>query len=174
MPVSVPVAFGRFGVRSPSRWGTRTSPPAPGAARQREVVEALVVDAEQRRDGVGHLGGVQRAHERQEPSGGVGEAGDGASGSADGVSLTVKAVPLVPRLSTRSPGRAPRPSAAAMLSPVPGPTTAPRHSPAGSSGRGRGAEPDQSGRRRRARGGRAGTAPRPATSSRCPRHRRGR
>ena len=32
-PTSVPVASGRLGVRSPSRYGSSTSPPAPGSAR---------------------------------------------------------------------------------------------------------------------------------------------
>ncbi len=45
--------------------------------------------------------------------------------SAAGPTRTANAVPLVPRLIARSPGRSPSPSAAAMLSPVPGPTTHP-------------------------------------------------
>ena len=46
-----------------------------------------------------------------------------------GSTLTANAVPLVPRLTTSSPGAAPTPSAAAMLSPVPGPTGIPAGRP---------------------------------------------
>src|SRR5690606_17154736 len=45
-------------------------------------------------------------------------------GSAMRVSDTAYTVPEVPRLTTGTPGASPRPSAAPMLSPVPGPTTA--------------------------------------------------
>ena len=55
-------------------------------------------------------------------------------GSAAGDSHTAKAVPEVPAEITASPVRSPTPIAAAMLSPVPGPTTAPFHSPADSNG----------------------------------------
>ena len=45
MPWSVPVASGRFGVRSPARYGTRTRPPLPDGCRQGQIVEPGVVDA---------------------------------------------------------------------------------------------------------------------------------
>ena len=51
-----------------------------------------------------------------------------------GDSQTANAVPEVPAEITASPVRSPTPIAAAMLSPVPGPTTAPFHSPADSNG----------------------------------------
>ena len=47
--------------------------------RQRQLVEPARFDAQEAGDGVGDLGGVERADERQEPAGGVGEAGDGAA-----------------------------------------------------------------------------------------------
>jgi len=46
-------------------------------------------------------------------------------GSAAGRSETANTVPDVPTETTTSPGLAPSPSAAAMLSPVPGASTAP-------------------------------------------------
>ena len=55
-------------------------------------------------------------------------------GSAVGRSLTAYTVPDVPMEMATSPGRSPTPSAAAMLSPVPGATTARRQVPAGSNG----------------------------------------
>ena len=45
--------------------------------------------------------------------------------SADGVSATLNTVPEVPIETITSPGSAPTPSAAAALSPVPGPSGAP-------------------------------------------------
>jgi hypothetical protein len=47
------------------------------------------------------------------------------AGSALGLSATAKAVPEVPIEMTTSPGSAPTPSAAAMLSPVPAASSAP-------------------------------------------------
>src|SRR6185369_11112131 len=55
-------------------------------------------------------------------------------GSEVGLSLTVYAVPEVPSDRTATPGRSPRPSAAAMLSPVPQATLAPFHFPTTSTG----------------------------------------
>ena len=54
--------------------------------------------------------------------------------SALGSSHTEYTVPDVPIEITTSPERSPTPSAPAMLSPVPGPTEAPRHEPATSPG----------------------------------------
>ena len=98
-------------------------------------------------------------------------------GSVVGDSHTANAVPDVPAEITASPVRRPTPSAAAMLSPVPGATTAPFHSPADCrAGRGpRAATSLQS----RAASMSASTSsavrpPSPATSSRCRTHRRDR
>ena len=93
---------------------------APGRSTQSEPVELGQVDAEQfgGRDEV--AGAVEGAHQRQEGTGRVGEAGDRA-GRLVGLPLgRMYAVPLVPSEMTASPGFRPRPSAAAMLSPVPG------------------------------------------------------
>ena len=53
-------------------------PARAGRRAERQRVEAGRVDAEQPGDGVGDLGGVERADERQVAAGGVGEPGDGA------------------------------------------------------------------------------------------------
>ena len=79
-PASTPVAVGRSGVRSPSKYGSSASPPAPGAADERQAIELVVVDTHQAAHGIDHLCGVQRAHQRQEPAGGIGEAGHRARG----------------------------------------------------------------------------------------------
>jgi len=42
-PARVPVASGRFGVRSPSKWGTSTMPRAQGSG-QRQGIELLEAD----------------------------------------------------------------------------------------------------------------------------------
>ena len=78
-PCSDAFASGRFGVRSPSKYGTSTTPPDPGCGRERELGERVVVDLEQRGDRDQHARGVQRRDQRQEAAGGVGEAGDGAA-----------------------------------------------------------------------------------------------
>ena len=49
-----------------------------------------------RRDGLGDLRRVERADEREEPAGGIGEPGDRTARSAVGPSLTVYTVPDVP------------------------------------------------------------------------------
>ena len=64
-----------------------------------------MVDAEQARDGVGHLGRVERADEREVAAGGVGEAGDRAVGSAVGTVAHANTVPEVPSEIATSPGR---------------------------------------------------------------------
>ena len=124
------MARGRFGVRSPSRCGTRTRPPAPAGAASAKSSNCCVVDAEQPGHGVGHLGGVHGADQRQEASGGVGEAGHRAGGVGAGPRrATVNAVPLVPeaqrevpRAAGRARARRPccRPSRARPGSPRPG------------------------------------------------------
>ena len=49
-----------------------------GRGLERQVVEPVVVDAEQAGDRIGHFGRVERAHEREEATGRVGEPGDRA------------------------------------------------------------------------------------------------
>nr|BFE85287.1 hypothetical protein GCM10020093_078880 [Planobispora longispora] len=75
-PCSDPVASGRFGVRSPSRYGTQTSPRL-RRGRERQLAQTVEVHAQQPGGGVEHPGRVERAHQGQEPPGGVGEPGHG-------------------------------------------------------------------------------------------------
>ena len=70
-------------------------------------------------------GAVDHAGEGQEAAGRVGEAADRAGRVGSRMVADAKAVPLVPKLMTSSSAVAPMPSAAAMLSPVPGPTGMP-------------------------------------------------
>ena len=60
-------------------------PTRPRCAREGESVELVVVDAEQPADGLGHLGGVQRADEREVAAGGVREPGDDPRRVGDGL-----------------------------------------------------------------------------------------
>ena len=53
-------------------------PSCTGGRGEGQLVELGVTDAQQAAHGVRHLGGVQRAHQRQEHPGGVGEPSDGA------------------------------------------------------------------------------------------------
>ena len=104
--------------------------PRPRGRPGRAATSSAWSDAEHPRGGVEHPGGVERAHQR---------AGTGRwrrrspatipDGSAAGTSATANTVPEVPIETTTSPGSAPTPSAAAMLSPVPGPRTAPTEIP---------------------------------------------
>jgi nucleoside-diphosphate-sugar epimerase len=41
IPENTPVAFGRFGVRSPSKYGKRVKPPAPGWADNAKAKQLL-------------------------------------------------------------------------------------------------------------------------------------
>ena len=89
-------------------------------------MSSLVVDAEQTGGRVEHPGRVQRADQRQEPAGRVGEAGHRArSRRPAGTPETLNTVPDVPIDTITSPGRRPAPSAAAALSPAPGPSMTP-------------------------------------------------
>ena len=80
-------------------------------------------------DRVGDLGGVEGAHERHVAARGVGETRDRPDGSAVGVGDAAYTTPDVPSEAT-SPVVRPSPSAAAMLSPLPGPTGMPSGTPA--------------------------------------------
>ena len=104
-PASRPRASGRFGVRSPSRYGSSVSPPAPGSAGQRQLVQLGQVDAEQARRPRSAPGprsacrpaaGAGRSRRRTRPP--------SRSASAAGTSLTPNAVPEVPSDTTTSPG----------------------------------------------------------------------
>ncbi len=67
-------------------------------------------------------------------------------GSAAGTEATAETTPEVPIDTTTSPAAAPRPSAAAMLSPVPGPSTAPAPNPWAGAGTPASAGPSTRGR----------------------------
>ena len=119
------VASGRFGVRSPTKYGTRTRPSAPAGAASASrpsspwstpsrppitssTRAALSVVT------IGRRAPVASAKPATVPL-----------GSASSVSVTPKTVPLVPRDTATSPGPSPRPRAAPALSPVPAPTLRP-------------------------------------------------
>ena len=126
----------RRSARAARRWppagsaSARRRGRAAASARRRRVRaasasrQAVVVDAEQSAPHGEDPRGVERADQRQVAAGGVGEAGDQPVGSAAGVVGDANAVPEVPIETTTSPGQ-PRPSAAAMLSPVPGASAQP-------------------------------------------------
>ena len=162
-PAIVPDASGRFGVRSPSKYGTTTTPLRAGRRRERERVEPGVVDAEPARDRVGHLGRVERAHERQVAARSRRRSPrPRRSGRRSATRSPCTRCPRCRARSRRRPGWSPSASAAAMLSPVPGATTASGAEGARRAGRfGRrehaGNRGGQSTRRRRSPAGRAGT-----------------
>ena len=124
-PTSDPVAPGRLGVLSPLRYGSSVSPPAPEAAdkaslsRSARSTPSIPAVAVSTRAALSvQTSGRKRPVASAKPA-------TRPLTSAVGLFATAKAVPLVPRETTTSPGRAPRPSAAAMLSPVPGPRIVP-------------------------------------------------
>ena len=175
-PANVPVASGRFGVRSPSRYGSSVNPPAPAGAPSASSSNSAWSTPSSRAHGIGDLGGVQRAHQRQEPPGGVGEPGDGAgrvrrravahrvdgAGGAERHGDVARSQPDAERSghvvagARRDDGTAPLAGGRSWSEHV-------RHHTAPSPGR-----------RPRDRGVRTGRRPRRATSSQCPRRRRGR
>ena len=179
-PVIAPDAFGRLGVRSPSKYGTTTTPPAPAGAASASASSAAWSTPSQRRDRLGHLRGVERADERKEAAGCVGESGDRA-GRVGGR-----------RVAHRVHGsrRSERDRDVARLQPegergghvVAGTRGDDRLGPerggrarAGRSARARaGAAAPNRRPRRRSRAGRAGTRRSRRRSSRYPTHRRGR
>jgi hypothetical protein len=70
MPSSTPEPSGTLGVRSPSRYGSSTRPPAPaGAPCDGQIVERRVVQAEKRAHLLGDRGDVHRAKQRQPAAG---------------------------------------------------------------------------------------------------------
>ena len=126
-PLSSPVAVGRFGRALAVEVRQQRDPSAPSARRGRA--------RRTRRDRPRAAG---RRHRRPWPRSACRPAAGTARwrrrirrprplGSAVGESHTAYAVPDVPAEITASPVRRPTPSAAAMLSPVPGATTAPFH-----------------------------------------------
>ena len=72
-PDSVPVADGRRGVRSPSRYGTRTTPLAPRGASDPDSVQVVDLPAGETDGPFGDLRSVEGAHQRQIATGRVGE-----------------------------------------------------------------------------------------------------
>src|ERR687886_732486 len=120
-----PVALGRFGVRSPSMYGTSTSPSAPAGADRASrdnsswSTPSMRVAASSTRAAlsvttIGRNRPVQSANPATLPLGSVGAT-----------SLETNTVPEVPIETTTSPGSAPVPRPAAALSPAPGPSGAP-------------------------------------------------
>ncbi len=124
-PCTAPVASGRLGVRSPSRYGTRTRPSAPGGAEsaRRESSSGPTPRTAAMASSTRAAFSVQTSG-RNRPVASANPA-TMPDGSATGDSHTAKTVPEVPMETTTSPGPAPTPSAAAVLSPVPGPSSAP-------------------------------------------------
>ena len=138
--------------------GDQGEPVGPGGALRASADSCVVVDPEQRGGGVEHPGGVEGADQRQEPARWRRRTRPRCRrGRRPGRSETANTVPDVPTETTTSPGRAPSPRAAAMLSPVPARARPPRRrapgrppgrARAGAGRRGRG----------RARAGRGGSA----------------
>ena len=93
--------------------GDQDEPVGPGRRGQRERAEAGVVDAEHPRGGVEHARGVERAGEREEAAGGVGEPGD-EPGPVGGrlPPRSPRRRPEVPMDTATSPSTMPRASAA--------------------------------------------------------------
>ena len=119
IPWKLALAFGRFGVRSPSKCGSKRNPPAPlGAASANSLkvssdtpkVSAIVAKT--------FAAFNVQASGRKFP---VASAKPAISplGSWVDIEETAKAVPLVPSEITKSPTAAPKPSAAPALSPAP-------------------------------------------------------
>ncbi len=133
MPSSVPVAVGRLGVRSPSRYGTYTSPSAPGAADSASS-DRLVWSTPSTRAVASRIRAAfsVTARCRCRPIASAKPATSPVWSFAR-VSETVPTTPDVPNDSIVSPGRSARASAAPALSPMPGPSTtcpaAPRPAP---------------------------------------------
>src|SRR5258705_10331242 len=134
-PCNAPAASGRLGERSPSKYGTRVRPSAPGgddnASRSISSKSTPSIVATAASTGAPlsvHTSGSWRPVASAKPA-------TIPSGSCGAASPTALTTPDVPSETTQSPGPAPRPSAAAALSPAPGPSTAPAEvCPAGSLG----------------------------------------
>ena len=123
----------RAGSACARRRGTGGAPRRRRPARHSSAScsSSLAVAPEQARHRVGHLGRVQRARR----AGGTGRwrrrsRPPRPSASLVGRADTANTVPDVPSEIATSPVRSPRPSAAAMLSPVPAATTASPYVPA--------------------------------------------
>ena len=120
MPSNVAVASGRFGVRSPSKYGISRSPPASGTDRAASSNSSYPrpvtrLNASIIRDAFSvHASGSHRPDASEKPV----TRPDG-SDTAD--SDTAATTPDVPRLSIAAPGPKSTPRAAAALSPAPGP-----------------------------------------------------
>ncbi|CAB4587730.1 unannotated protein [freshwater metagenome] len=119
IPVKVPVAFGRLGVRSPSKYGKSVNPCAPGIDVNANSPTSLC-DTPKMRVAASKI----RAALSVQTSGKKRPVASAKPATAPleswvGVSETAKAVPLVPSEITTSPGCDCRPRAAAALSPAP-------------------------------------------------------
>jgi hypothetical protein len=112
-----PDACGSAGVRSPSRYGSIVTP-EPGSTACRSMPSSSAVRSTARVQFSVHASGSQPALAAAKPA-------TVPVGSAGRRPVTAYTVPEVPRLITGVPGRTPRPSAAAALSPVPGATSTP-------------------------------------------------
>src|SRR5450755_251636 len=125
MPFSTPVASGRFGDRSPSKYGSRVRPPAPGGAASASLDSPAASVPSSRAVRVRTRAALTVATSgRNRPVASANPATAPVM-SAAGTLVTAYAVPEVPIETTTSPSPTPSPSAAPMLSPVPGDSTAP-------------------------------------------------
>src|SRR5690625_37340 len=135
-PCIVPVASGRLGVRSPSRYGRKVTPPAPGSAdRARSASSSWSTPSVRAaRSRIRAALSVQ-ARGRNRPVASAKPLTIPVP-SATGSSTTADATPDVPIEPTTSAGCVSSASAAAVLSPVPGAIAVPRCSPTTSAGSG--------------------------------------
>ena len=123
MPCRDPRASGKFGVRSPSKYGSRVRPPEPGGALRASRANASMSTPSNSAVLV-NTRAAFRVHTRgrKRPLASANPA-TSPDGSDDGESDPANAVPEVPRDTTTSPGPMSSDKAAPMLSPVPGPNT---------------------------------------------------
>ena len=104
-PAIVPVASGRFGVRSPSKYGTSVTPPAPGGAASASASSpAWSTPSSRAIASVTFVAFSVHTSGRKRPVASANPA-TAPVASAVGVSLTAKTVPDVPIEIATSPGR---------------------------------------------------------------------
>ena len=136
-PSSAPVASGQLGVRSPTRYGRKRTPPQPGGTSRARAASASCDAASAPPPTPGGFAHARassttrvqlRVHSRGRYPPSASQKGAMAPvTSRIGLSLAPNSVPEVPSETTRRPGRvAPTPTAAHALSPEP---VATRHPP---------------------------------------------
>ena len=123
-PASVPVAVGRSGVRSPSKYGRRVRPRRPGRGGQGELVEARRGSPRAARPPppVTRVAFSVQARGRKPPVASANPATVPVGSATGPVAAGVDGARRADRDARLARGRGRCPSAAAMLSPVPGPT----------------------------------------------------